>query len=246
MENVPTPEVAELCIKNSLRLLEDVLNPGVSLPTAGALSEIGLEEAAKGILILICLNKAGKISKAISIDLGQDLLNMIEKIDQFSKKVDCQKQLSLAFREHKVKTEFIRELGSLFSNTDFTKSDATRRLVSQYLKNIAPNLTDDNINSILSKPEILDKVRLHMIDIEEVIKGISERIKESGFYVDLKGKGFTYPEIEKNTTINMTEFLFSIIFAALKIADIYQLKFQVRADFIELSKKLNTFKAKLT
>ena len=246
MDYASTPEGAELCIKNSLRLLEDALNPNLSFPTAGALSEIGLEEAAKSFLILICLNKAGKIPKVVSIDLDQNLLNIVKKIDEFSKKIDCQKQLSLAFREHKVKTEFIRELGSLFSKTDVTKSYAARKLVINYLKNIVPNLTNDNINSVLSKPEILDNVRSQMTNIEEAIKGVSGRIKESGFYVDWKGEGLTYPEIEKNTIVNMIEFLFSLIFAALKIADLYQLKFQVQADFIELSKKLNNFKARLT
>ena len=245
MDYASTPKGAELCIKNSLRLLEDALNPNLSFPTAGALSEIGLEEAAKGFLILICLNKAGKIPKAISLDLDQNLLNMVKKINEFSKKVDCEKQLSLAFREHKVKTEFIRELGSLFSNSDFIKSDSTRRLLSQYLKDIAPNLADDNINSILSKPEILDNVRSQMIDVEEAIKGISGRIKESGFYVDWKGESFKYPAIEKNIIINMIKFLFSIVFAAIKIADLYQLKFQIQADFIELSKKVNNFKTRL-
>ena len=140
MDYASTPEGAELCIKNSLRLLEDALNPNLSFPTAGALSEIGLEEAAKSFLILICLNKAGKIPKVVSIDLDQNLLNIVKKIDEFSKKIDCQKQLSLAFREHKVKTEFIRELGNLFSKTDVTESDATRKLVIKYLKNIVPNL----------------------------------------------------------------------------------------------------------
>ena len=70
----------------------------------------------------------------------------------------------------------------------------------------------------------LDNVSSQMIDLEEVIKGISGKINESSFYVDLKGTGITYPEMEKNTIVNMTEFLFSIIFAALKIADIFQFK----------------------
>ena len=244
MEVELTIRGVELSIKNSLRLLEDALSPGLSLPTAGALSELGLEEAAKGFLILICLEKSGKLSKKSSLGLDSSLSDLVVGIEEYIKEIECQNKLHSAFKKHLTKTEILNVLGSLFKG-NLTESFTIQKYVKDYIKNIKPGMTDDYLNNILDQPEVMDLVRKNITETREMLKGISGDIKKSGFYVDWTGSDYSYPEVDKNTVLNMLRFLISSVAALVEITEIYQLRLQIQVDVIGLTRKLDILNEQL-
>ncbi len=113
------------------------------------------------------------------------------------------------------------------------------------IKNIIPGMTDDYLNNILDQPEVMDLVRKNIPETREMLKGISGDIKKSGFYVDWTGSDYSYPEVDKNTVLNMLRFLISSVAALVEIMEIYQLKLQVQVNVIGLTRKLDILNEQL-
>lgn len=244
MEIKPTVKGVELCIKNSLRLLEDTLLPGLSLPTVGALCELGLEEAAKVFLILICLEKSGKISKKTSIVVGQSFSESVARLEESMKERDCQKQLNLAFQQHKVKTKILKSLGDILKSIP-AETEAVKKQTTDFLKSIDPNLTDKYLNDLLAQPGVLNNASKQVADTGKILEGKLYEIKELGFYVnwDEEESDFRYPKIDRDNMIRLVGFLYSMIIAFKNLAELLDIKFEV--DIRDLSTKLSNLDGRI-
>ena len=51
-------------------------------------------------------------------------------------------------------------------------------------KKIKQRMTDDYLNNIFDRPDVMDLVRKNIAETREILKVISNDIKNSGFYVD--------------------------------------------------------------
>ena len=177
----------------------------LSLPTVGALLEIGLEEAAKGFLILICLERNEEDSSKTSIGLDKSLSDLITEVKGFSDKIDCQKHMVTAFKEHKVKTNILNLFGNLFGSVS-PESITLKQYTKSFLKGLYPDIRGDFLEKYLSSPTVTNSISNHITDIKGSLTKLSQKTKESGFYVDWTGSSFIYPEIDNNTILRMANF----------------------------------------
>lgn len=244
MEIEPTLDGLELCLRNSLRLFEDSCTEGLSLPTVGALLEIGLEEVAKGFLILICFDKKGRNLPEISINLDESLSKFIGSMNEFIDNLNCKEQLPDAFRRHGVKTEILNFIGSITSLVS-PESTTMKDLTKDFLKTVYPNVRGDFIEKQFSSPSVIDSLNKKMNAIGNVLKEVSGRTKESGFYVDWTGSGFKYPEINNITIRDMADFLFDVITGFKTFTELLQIKLQTKIDFNYLQQKLTVLGERL-
>lgn len=244
MEIEPTLDGLDLCVRNALRLFEDSCTQKLSLPTVGAILEIGLEEAVKGFLILICLEKNVLISGKTLIDLDKSLSDFIVSVREFNNKIDCQKQLVSAFRKHKVKTNILNFLGGLIRFVP-PESVTIKDFTKDFLNGLNANLGDDSLEKLLSSPSLTDFISQNMNATQSVLMRLSGKIKESGFYVDWIGSCFRYPEIDNNTILRMANFLFSVIAGFKMLTGLLQIKLQTKLDVSNLYKELTVLEDRL-
>lgn len=197
----------ELCFENSQRLLEDACADNLSLPTVGALLEIGLEESAKAFLIFICLNRLEKLSKG-SIFSSIPLIPMMEaKVNEYLKKVDCKKSIEESFRFHAIKTETIRFVMSFLSAIP-PESPDVRDKAFDFIRENNPTITKEQFYELLGKfPEM-----------ERMPPFFSSKIKESGLYVNCSDNGFERPHIQKEVILYMANVLYGMIYALNKLS----------------------------
>lgn len=244
MQVEPTLDGIDLCFQNSLRLFEDACTEGLSLPTVGALLEIGLEEVAKGFLILICLEKKERTLPEISIDVDKSLFELKDRIGNFIYNINCQKQLPSAFKYHKIKTEILNFLG-IIASFALPESTTMKKLTKNYLKSYVPNLKEDVLENQFNSPAIIDSINKKMNTMGSVLKEVSGGTKESGFYVDWTGSGFKYPEINKSTIQEMAHFLFASITGFKYFTKLIQIQLQTKFDFLYIYQKLTVLKSRV-
>ena len=244
MQIEPTLDGVDLCVRNSLRLFEDSCTEGLSLPTVGAILEIGLEEAAKGFLILNCLKEIEAISPKKKINLDKSLSDFIVSVREFNNNIDCQKQIDLAFSRHEVKTNILNFFGNLIPLVS-PESDTMKSLTKDFFKDLNPNLSDDFLEKQLSSRSVTDFISKNMYATGSVLKGMSGRIKESGLYVDWTGSCFRYPEIDNNTILRMPEFLYTVIISFKTYTELLQIKLQTKLDIRYLHQKLTALDGRL-
>jgi hypothetical protein len=244
MEIKPTLDGLDLCLRNSLRLFEDSCTDGLSLPTVGAILEIGLEEAAKAILILICLEKKDRVLPKMPITLDESLSGLKDIVGNFFDNINCQEQLTSAFRKHEVKTEILNFFGSI-ANLVPPESPSMKDLTKHFLRDYDPNLKDDVLEKQYSSPTVIDSINRKMNALGSVLKEVSGRTKESGFYVDWTGSGFKYPEINNSTIRQMADFLVDVIIGIKRFTELLQIKLQTELDVHYLYQKLAALEGRL-
>ena len=244
MQVKPTLDGMELCFQNSLRLFEDSCTEGLSLPTVGAILEIGLEEAAKGFLILSCLKEIEAIPPKRKINLDKSLSDFIVKVREFNNNIDCQKHLDLAFSRHEVKTNILNFFGNLFPLVSLG-SDTMKNLTKDFFKGFNPNISDDFVEKQLSSRSVTEFISKNMNATGSVLKGMSGKIKESGLYVDWTGSCFRYPEIDNNTILRMAGFLYTVIISFKTFTELFKIKLQTKLDIRYLHQKLTALEGRL-
>ena len=244
MEIKPSLHGLDLCLLNSLRLFEDSCTEGLSLPTVGAILEIGLEEVAKGFLILICFGKKERISPKVSISSDEYLNEFKDRIGKFVDNINCQEQLPSAFRKHEAKTEILNFIGS-FINLFSPESPLVKDLTIDFLRSYDPSVKNDFLEKQYSYSSVINSLNREINARGNVLKKISWKIKELGFYVDWTGSGFKYPEINNSTIRGMADLLFEFIVGFKNFSDLLQIKLQTELDVPYLYQKLSALKGRL-
>ena len=244
MQIEPTLDGVDLCVRNSLRLFEDSCTEGLSLPTVGAILEIGLEEAAKGLLILICSGRKERNLPKISANLDKSLSELKDRVGEFIDNINCQEQLPSAFRRHEVKTEILNFLGSITSLAP-PESTTMKGLTKDILRSYDPNLKDDVLEKQFISPSVIDSIKKKMNAVGSVLKEVSGKTKESGLYVDWTVSGFKYPEINNSTIREMADFLFDVITDFKTFTELLQIKLQTKLDIRYLHQKLTALDGRL-
>ena len=135
MRCLPTPHAVKLCVENSIRLFKDACSPDVSLPTTAALIEIGLEEMAKAILLLMSLLTEGDnfqkvLSKYFEItgnSESEEIFNAFKEsmisshTEHFFLEDKLEQDLKMAFKKHSIKTDLIKMFGIAFKSSNVGK-----------------------------------------------------------------------------------------------------------------------------
>lgn len=208
----PTLKGLELCIKNSTRLLEDACSENLSLPTIGALIEIGLEEFAKAFLMMICLYKSQKLPKTIKGYSNASIPSLIEKAKELYNQIDCDEIITLSFKDHKPKTQvvhiiwvFICSIPQYFENV--------KGQMYNFVSDSFPAFTQEQFENILSRPEVKTGFFMDLDQTDIIMNNFSSKIKESGFYVNCNNGSYEYPEVPKKNIEKMADFLYAGIFA---------------------------------
>ena len=109
----PTLKDLELCIRNSTRLLEDACTENLSLPTTGALIEIGSEESAKAFHMMICLDKSHNLPKTSNSYSGPTISLLNDRIKALYNQINCHKIIDESFKFHEPKTEIVHFMAAL-------------------------------------------------------------------------------------------------------------------------------------
>lgn len=196
MDCKPPPIGFKFCIENSGRLFKDACSLNISLPTTGALLEIGIEEAAKGYLLLVSLLTEGDLPEKIVNSSFKDPEGFFKDTEikirnspfvHFFDQDEVESDLEKAFRKQEIKLDLLRMMSLLFNEMAYDE------LVS------SENLTKEKECNL--------KVRI----ISEISKVISPKIKESGFYVDCSPQGFIRPYLERDTILKMAQALLELI-----------------------------------
>jgi hypothetical protein len=185
----------EVCVENAERLLIDATK--TSPPTAAALAELSIEEAAKGWMLFLRLQAQGRtvrnlprISKAVSRALEKAIE---ENLDDLAHLDD---RILEAFRDHRVKLRFLRLLLRFVSAglpLLSKKEDMVR--ISQDIHGPAFNLEAiDPSREIEAIEALLSSFRLEgLTDLDS--------IKKRGFYVNISERwDLVSPSIESFPT----------------------------------------------
>lgn len=244
-----TTDGLEMCIKNSIRLLKDSSKRDLSLPTVGALIEIGLEEAAKAFLIMFCLMKNGIINEYQDKDKSDGIkqsLNLKQKIKEFTDEFNCFADIGDLFIHHDVKTKLIRKLGTFLQEIDTQLSnESIRNSAIRSLKDFEPKFEETEINRRLSDPKAMLDTKERIEAIGRASRNFSSKIKEQGFYVDCDNHLFKFPSVGTKNIKDLSGFLFALIYTLLQIADFTQMKFKselniknIKGDFNSLQNRL--------
>lgn len=239
----------EMCLKNSIRLLKDSSKRGLSLPTVGAIVEIGLEEAAKAFLIMFCLMKNGTIKEYSDEDKNEGVEQsslLRQKIKEFVDEFNCSADIDDIFIHHEVKTKLIRKLGSFLQEIEtHLSNDSIRNSAVRSLKNFEPKFEEVEINRRLSDPKAMLDAKERIEAISRASRNFSSKIKEQGFYVDCENHSFTFPSVSKRTIKDLSGFLFALIYTILQLGESSQVKFKselnikhVKGDFSSLQNML--------
>ena len=237
----PTIEGLKMCIKNSSRLFEDACTKDLSLPTAGALLELGLEESAKGFLIFFCLDEKGMISITKPADLMPQFSNFITMIEKFSKEHNCEGELNDVFSRHEIKTNLLNSIGDVLESIGGIPGSMIS-MAKDSLSGLNPKFTPEEFDRAINSQGGIGGIVGRMSDLGKAIKTVSGRTKEHGFYVNCKNSGFEYPNLSKNEIAKMAESLFWIIQTLEVTVKLSQAGFQIGSDFNELAKNLNLLK----
>lgn len=240
----PTIEGLEMCIRNSSRLFEDACAKDLSLPTAGALLELGLEESAKGFLIFFCLDEEDMIPMTRPADLMPQFSNFITMIEKFSKEHNCEEELNNVFSRHEIKTNLLNSIGDVLESIGGI-SDSMISMAKDSLSGLNPKFTAEEFDRAINSQGGIGGIVGRMSDLGKAIKTVSDTTKKHGFYVDCKNSGFEYPNLSKNDIAKMAESLFWIIQTLEVVAELSQAEFQIGLDFNDLAKKLNLLKKRL-
>lgn len=185
----------EVCVENAERLLTDATK--TSAPTAAALAELSIEEAAKGWMLFLRLQAQGRelpnlprIPRAVSDALEQALQDSIDDIRHLDDRILD------AFRGHRVKLRFLTLLLKIVSAglpLLSKKEDMVR--ISQDIHGPAFNVRNAEPSREIEAIEaLLSSFRLEgLSDLDE--------IKKRGFYVNISEKwDLVSPSIESFPT----------------------------------------------
>ena len=192
-------EDVEKCLASGFRLFKDALN--TSVPTKAALIEIGIEELAKGFILLASIPKQSMdstlndLTKVFLEDISPSALDSLKKYNfsTFNK------------YNHKTKLQAIdtifQSIAALYPSLE-QLIPTLQDLFSQSFGQLG-NIKKSDINDIVSKiPE------LNLRDMDE--------IKKNGFYVDFKDNKSISPE-EQNLKTDDLVMIFFILYASLNV-----------------------------
>lgn len=185
----------EVCVENAERLLVDATK--TSTPTAAALAELSIEEAAKGWMLFLRLQAQGRavrnlprIPKSVSKALeqaAQDSLDDLAHLDD---------RILEAFRDHRVKLRFLSLLLKFVSAglpMLSKKEDMVR--ISQDIQGPAFNLQAIDPSREIESIELL----LGSFKLEGLTN--LDTIKKRGFYVNISERwDLVSPSIESFPT----------------------------------------------
>lgn len=195
----------EKCINNAFRLYKDALN--TSTPTKAALIEIGIEELAKGFILLANIPKPSfdlplnGLPDSTFEDIPSDLLFSLKNYD--FKKFNTY--------DHKTKLQVVDTMFKyvIFLNTYMEKKlPIIRDLLSPAFGQLG-NIEKSDINYMVS---YITKLNL---------KGLN-KIKEKGFYVDFKDNKAISPEEQDLKTENFVMVFFMLYTSLIALVEIYK------------------------
>ncbi|MCL4479905.1 MAG: hypothetical protein M1113_00220 [Candidatus Thermoplasmatota archaeon] len=233
----------ELCIRNSTRLLEDACCENLSLPTAGALIEIGLEEFAKAFLMMICLDKSHKFHKTFNDSSNTTMPLLNERVKVLYNQINCDEIITESFKYHKSKTDVIRFIGAFFGSIlpyfEILKGD-----VFDVIKESTPTLTNEQYENIISRSEVKNNLFKDLHQTDSIMESFSSKIKESGFYVNQNKNGYAYPAVPKKTIDKMAVFFYAGIHTLNNLLDEI-FKLDIRMDMRNTKVRLDILRSRL-
>ena len=200
----------KLCIENSVRLFKDASSPEVSIPTTAALLEIALEEIAKSMLLLIkFITEGDSFERVLSkyfeitgnIQYGGILSTFKESIispatEHFFQEDKVERDLELAFKSHKIKTDFIGMFLMTFKNNAF----------AEFLLPFS-GMEKEQFTMVM---DLLTKMG----------ETLSAKIKEDGLYVNCVSSDFVYPNSETKKISDLALLLSSFTYGILQLGKV--------------------------
>ena len=239
----PTVKVLELCIRNSIRLLEDACSENLSLPTAGALIEIGLEEFAKTFLMMICLDKSHKFNKTFNDSSNTTIPLLNERVKVLYNQINCDEIITESFKSHKPKIDVIRFIGVFFGSIQ-SNFEIIKENVFDVIKESIPTLTNEQYENIISRSEVKNTLFKDLHQTDSIMESFSSKIKESGFYVNSNKNGYSYPAVPKKTIEKMAVFLYAGIHTLNNLLG-ETLHHDIRLDMRNTKVKLDSLRSRL-
>ena len=233
----------ELCIRNSTRLLEDACTENLSLPTTGALIEIGLEESAKAFLMMICLDKSHKLPKTSNGYSGPTIPLLNDRIKALYNQINCDEIIDESFKFHQPKTEVVRFIAAFISSIQ-PNLESIKMEVYDVVKESAPTLTFEQFKNIVSRREVKNSLSMDLDQTDRIMENFSSKIKEYGLYVNCNKSGFAYPEIPKKTVEKMAIFLYALIYGLNNLLG-ETLQDNIRLDMRGTKVKLDSLRSRL-
>ena len=179
MNREPILKGLELCIRNSTRLLEEACTENLSLPTTGALIEIGLEESAKAFHMMICLDKSHKLPKTSNSYSGPPISLLNDRIKALYNQINCHKIIDESFKFHEPKTEIVRFIAAFICSIQ-PYLGSKKMEIYDVVKESAPSLTYEQYENIPSRSEVRDGSSMDLDQIDRIMENFSSKIKKYG------------------------------------------------------------------